>query len=464
MTLAKSMPGVVATIALASAFCAVVLGFVVGLVVWGDHSFEYYGTDPASTFGASQFVGLLSHAGVLLAWGAGFASVVAGAFVARARGWRHALPLLVAGAGTAYLAFDDLFRLHEEILPRLRIEEEAIFGVYVVATLAFLWWYRRFFREHEWPLLALAAVALAASVALDQKIVNPSAALSRWLEDGLKLFGLAFLALYLVRLSVCMLGDAYPPDRPHRHNAPRKIRATAPLGVVTTAVLVAALCVLLLGTVAILVAAGEHPFKYYSKDPASTLSASPLVGLLSHAGVLLAWGAGFASVLVGAFLARDRGWRQASPLLVAGAATAYLALDDLFLLHESLYPRSGIGEDAFLIAYVVAALAFLWWYRRVFREHEWPLLALALVVLGGSFALDLADLVDGSLSWLGDCLKLFGIALFAAYLLRLGAVMVADAYPVLASDQLEAGADAATESNGGVATDSGPKPAVTPQG
>jgi hypothetical protein len=42
--------------------------------------------------------------------------------------------------------------------------------------------------------------------------------------------------------------------------------------------------------------------------------------------------------------------------------------------------------------------------------------------------------------------------------------MVAGAYPVLASDQLETEAEAATERNGGVATDSGPKPAVTPQG
>jgi hypothetical protein len=80
-----------------------------------------------------------------------------------------------------------------------------------------------------------------------------------------------------------------------------------------------------------------------------------------------------------------------------------------------------------LLAYGVAAVAFLWWYRNLFRAHEWPLLALAVVLLTASLALDFGF---EDVHWLEDGVKLMGLALWAAYVVRLGARMLADAYPV----------------------------------
>jgi hypothetical protein len=231
------------------------------------------------------------------------------------------------------------------------------------------------------------------------------------------------------------------PTEPGRADRRPAGRASFLLGLGPTIVLVAALCTFLIGVVVVRKAVTEHSFAYYSIDPAATVDASPFVGLLSHVGVLLIWGAAAAGVLAGAFVARARGWRHAFPLLAAGAGSAFLALDDLFMGHESLGEMAELHEDQIFGAYVVAALVFLWRYRAFFRQHEWPLLALAAGLLGGSLLIDqiVALLFSGSLNWLEDSLKLFGLAFLAAYLLRLSVRMLVDAYPLVTAD--EAGED-----------------------
>jgi hypothetical protein len=456
------LPGALATAVLLAVLWALLLAATVVVVAVSEHTFRSYSIDPAAWLDASPFVGLLSHVRVLLAWGAASACVVAGAFVARVGGWRQALPLLAAAAAMAYLALDELFRFHEYFYPRLGVPERAVLIGYAVAALAFLWWYRDVLRRHEWPLLGLAFGTLGASVLVDFEIADPGVASSRWFEDCLTFFGIAFLALYVVRLSGRILAEAYPTDRLEASRTPRGFRKTALLGVVPSTAFVALACVLILGAVAALVAVSQHPFVYYSENPTSTFSASPLLGVLSYVGVLLIWGAAFVSVYAGAFVAGKRGRRHAAPLLALGIGVAYLALDDLFLLHEKFYPRLGIAEDAVFVAYVVVALAFLWWYRDVFRRHEWPLLAFAFAVLGASILVDLAFGV--SMYWLEDSLKLYGLALLAAYLVRFSARMFSDAYPVTAAHPALPVDDLVTESAAaGIATDSSPTPDVAPR-
>ena len=208
------------TAAAAGVFAGLVLALVVALAAFGDHPFRYYSADPATTLSASSsLVGLMSHTGVLLVWGAAAVSVFAGVFVARARGWRAAAPVLVLGLEVGYLAMDDLFLLHESVFPfLLDVEEELVLAAYVAGLLVTLWWLRHFLRRYDWPLLAFALGALAPAVVLDLEEVEPlfDDALRRWLEDGTKLVGLSFLAAFLVRLSARMLVEAYPLARSTR--------------------------------------------------------------------------------------------------------------------------------------------------------------------------------------------------------------------------------------------------------
>jgi hypothetical protein len=200
-----------ATTALAVGLAILVLVVVGGLVGLGDYSFRYYRNDPARTLSAFELVGLMSHAGVLLLWGAATIGSFSGVFVARSRDWPHAMPLLALALGAGYLAIDDLFLLHEGIYPDwLGVRERFVLLAYALAAFAFLWRCREFFRQHEWPLLALAGTTLALSAAMDEILPFFVARNLNWLEDSAKLFGLALLAAYLVRLSARMLAAAYP--------------------------------------------------------------------------------------------------------------------------------------------------------------------------------------------------------------------------------------------------------------
>jgi hypothetical protein len=202
------------SIAVAVAFWAALLAIVGVLVAVTDFSFSFFSEDPSTTADLSPFVGFLSLAGVLVMWGGAVFGVSSSAFVARARGWRHASVLLVTGLGLGYLAFDDLFLFHENVLPRkLGVDQELILGAYAVVALAILWVYRGVFLAFEWPLLALALLSLAGSVAFDVT------AESHPPEEGLKLLGYVLLVTYLVRLGAHMLVDAYPLERGSREAA-----------------------------------------------------------------------------------------------------------------------------------------------------------------------------------------------------------------------------------------------------
>lgn len=213
---------------------AVILAFVAALVMATEHDFQYFSRDPASTLNASPLVGVLSQAGVLVTWGAAVASVFAALFVARARGWDVARPLLLFGVGAAYLAIDDFFLLHDDIYShKVGIEQEAVLLVYAAGALGFLWWYRKFFFANEWPLLAGAMGTLAVAFMLDFEEIHhyviEDDAIKRWVEDGAKLLGLGLLAAYLLRLSARMLLDAYPLGR-ERFRAEATPSAAEPIG------------------------------------------------------------------------------------------------------------------------------------------------------------------------------------------------------------------------------------------
>ena len=216
------------------------------------------------------------------------------------------------------------------------------------------------------------------------------------------------------------------PHTPERVKRLYDARAT----VVVAAVLAAAILVAVLA----LVTLGDHSFRYYASDPASVLVApTPLVGLMSHAGVLFLWGAAVVAVFAGGLVARARGWRAAAPLLAFAAAVSYAALDDLFMFHENIYPSwLPIAESTVLVAYGLGFTAMLWWFRHVFRAHDGWLLVLALGVIAVSYGLDLFAEDVLVKRWIEDVTKLFGFTLLAAYVVRLSARMVVEAYPVTA--------------------------------
>jgi len=158
--------------------------------------------DPAALMDAHPLLGALSNLGIML-WSAAAAIALFAAGVLRQKaGDRQLIGYLVAsGAVTLLLGFDDLFMLHEELLPRyLHVPETLVYFVYIALVLAWLARFRAVILKTDFLLLGLAFGCFAASVAMDQL---PDAWVLRWdilflIEDGFKLIGIVSWLAYFV--------------------------------------------------------------------------------------------------------------------------------------------------------------------------------------------------------------------------------------------------------------------------
>lgn len=157
------------------------------------------------------------------------------------------------------------------------------------------------------------------------------------------------------------------------------------------------------------------PVSVYVHDPATTTGSSPLIGAISNLGVL-AWCAAMSCALLGAAQLRSANADSAEVnFLLGGAAiTALLLFDDLFLLHERLYPELlKIPEEAVLAFYAICALAWLIRYLRQILTSRFVLLLAAFGFFAMSIMVDLVMAPDDGDTFpilLEDGAKLLGIA------------------------------------------------------
>ena len=167
---------------------------------------------------------------------------------------------------------------------------------------------------------------------------------------------------------------------------------------------------------------GDVPLSRYTRDPLSQFEgASPFLGSLSNLGVLL-WCAGAAiSLFTAVLLARAPVQREASRFFRAfGLLTAWLAADDLFLLHERLIPVwTGLPQNLVYGIYVAGVALLLIVFGRQVLRSDFLLLLLAL----GFFVVSvLADMwLDRNFFWhhlIEDGSKLLGIVGWLGYVGR----------------------------------------------
>jgi hypothetical protein len=138
----------------------------------------------------------------------------------------------------------------------------------------------------------------------------------------------------------------------------------------------------------------DIPFGSFSRDPAANEAFHPLVGALSHLGVLAWYSAAVCCLQAWAVLRRrpSRRPEEGAMFLAAGLLAALLATDDLFMFHDRLLPWAGISEKLVMLTYAGLLLAVLLRFRRLFLTRNPLLFAVAL----GFFALSV--LVDLTLS------------------------------------------------------------------
>lgn len=177
---------------------APLVGLIAAAVVVAEVAgipFVVFTRDVFSTAEVPVYTGLLSNVGILL-WAAGVAICL---FV-RVAGSRADAGgfLLVSALLTAVLLVDDLFMLHEWVIPRvLGIPEEAVLTGYAAAAIAYAAAYRARIRERA-PLVFTGAIALLAGSVFLDLLESPPAPMWHVLsEEGLKLLGIGTWLLFL---------------------------------------------------------------------------------------------------------------------------------------------------------------------------------------------------------------------------------------------------------------------------
>lgn len=152
--------------------------------------------DPASTFHASPFVGIISHLGIMT-------MVVTGCiclFVVSLASVRPA-SLFLAGLFSVAFSLDDLLMLHEKILPNLfGIPELITFGFYGIIVMILVGFQYADLSQPRGMMLVASVLFFVVSAALDQLAAfdGLSRQLQIAIEDYAKFSGIAFWAGYWI--------------------------------------------------------------------------------------------------------------------------------------------------------------------------------------------------------------------------------------------------------------------------
>jgi hypothetical protein len=162
----------------------------------------------------------------------------------------------------------------------------------------------------------------------------------------------------------------------------------------------------------------DQAFTDTLRDPIIVLQGRLGTGVVSNLGVLLWWSAAAVATFAGALLLRT-GRAAGRPLLAAGVLTGILALDDLFLGHETLEQKAGMPDPGTYPVYGLAVIVIIYVYWDYWRRTEFILPLLAIV----GFAISIVtDVVYPGTSYpfavVEDCAKFAGIATWAVYFVR----------------------------------------------
>lgn len=145
-------------------------------------------------------------------------------------------------------------------------------------------------------------------------------------------------------------------------------------------------------------------------------------GFISNLGILVWWTAAASCALSAcALLLVGQARAEAAKFLIAAAAfTAFLALDDLYQLHGTAFPKIGVAKEVIVGGYAACAVIYLWRFREQLLQNDTIIFLLAGVALATSVAIDAIVDISGftesvHLVLIEDGTKFVGICLWSAF-------------------------------------------------
>ncbi len=144
---------------------------------------------------------------------------------------------------------------------------------------------------------------------------------------------------------------------------------------------------------------------------------STYFGFVSNLGIMI-WSSTAAvclfSAALFALLKADRALTWFA--LSSGILTGWLALDDTFLVHETVMPSLGVPQNAVIAAYAALALLYIASSWRVILASDFWILLIGGLALVVSIVVDTAfHSLNPSLVYIEDSAKFFGIFCWASF-------------------------------------------------
>jgi hypothetical protein len=181
--------------------------------------------DPAHALDGPWYAGLFSALGVTM-WAAAAAICLFSFAVVRSRSSNRdaRLFLLFFGLLTLLLCYDDLYQMHETIIPRwLGIPETAVLASYALLMGGALLRFRRTILQSDPHLLIAALACFGVAAIID---VSPGASpVITVVENSLELLGISAWLMYFGRKSFQLVMDAdQVPTHSERRVATRRLK------------------------------------------------------------------------------------------------------------------------------------------------------------------------------------------------------------------------------------------------
>lgn len=159
---------------------------------------------------------------------------------------------------------------------------------------------------------------------------------------------------------------------------------------------------------------------HFTQDPATITNSPFYIGFFSNVGIML-WCASAVICIFGwRIIPKAEQTKNVRSFLLASSLLSFLLLfDDLFMMHEEVYPvYFSIPENAVYLFYLNLALIYAVVFRDIILKSEYLLLVLAALLIGVSTVIDTMPMPIPEDSFLEDTFKLFGIVSWFLFFTR----------------------------------------------
>lgn len=196
----------------------------------------------------------------------------------------------------------------------------------------------------------------------------------------------------------------------------QQIRNAAPI-----LVMVYALTTAILSIVIFLGIEHDVELDHFTQDPASIMHTPFYLGFFSYIGILF-WCAAATVCFFTYFILQADTFvmkRRKQFLLYSGLISSLLMFDDLFLLHEMVFPDYlMIPKNVVYLLYINIIIVYVILFRVELIDSEYMVLGIAFGLLGISQFVDSLPMPIPEDSFLEDAVKLFAIVTWFTYYMR----------------------------------------------